>query len=70
MIECYIEKLIGYGVETGLVDEYDRIYTRNRLLEVLQYDDYKEDLVAQENPVTQEELSLEEILGGICDWAY
>jgi len=67
MIEFYIKQLIQYGIDTGLMEECDSIYTRNRLLEVLNCGDYKE-----ENETKNENglLPLEEILKGMCDWAY
>ena len=36
MIFDSIKKLVQYGLETGLITEEDRIYTVNRILEVLQ----------------------------------
>lgn len=37
-----IKRLIQYGINKGLINEYDKIYTRNRLLEVLTVSDYRE----------------------------
>lgn len=31
-----VTKLVEYGIRTGLVNEEDRIYVTNRILEVLQ----------------------------------
>ena len=42
MIFDSIKKLVQYGLETGLITEEDRIYTVNRILEVLQEDMYEE----------------------------
>jgi len=58
-----ISKLISYGLSCGLIEESDRIYTTNRLLEILQLDEYEypeEDLVCE---------SLEETLGELLDFA-
>ena len=65
MITTYIEKLVAYGVITGLVPEEDIIYTTNRLLELFELDGLDE---------TEEEISvrvedLEEILKGMLDYA-
>ncbi|BCJ94739.1 galactose-1-phosphate uridylyltransferase [Anaerocolumna cellulosilytica] len=64
MINQYITALIEYGLKTGLITQYDEVYTVNRILEVLQLEDYEKTKV-------QEELSdnLEEILKGILDFA-
>ena len=40
MIDDAIQKLVLYGIEKGLIQLSDRIYTTNRILEVLQKDDY------------------------------
>ena len=35
MIFESIKKLVTYGLESGLIEESDRVYTTNRLLEAL-----------------------------------
>lgn len=40
MIESAIGNLVDYGVRTGLIDDLDRTYVRNRIIEVLRLDDY------------------------------
>ncbi|MBQ9141801.1 MAG: UDP-glucose--hexose-1-phosphate uridylyltransferase [Lachnospiraceae bacterium] len=65
MITTYIERLVAYGVITGLVPEEDIVYTTNRLLELFGLDGLDE---------TEEEISvrvedLEEILKGMLDYA-
>ncbi len=63
MINTSIRKLINYGLECGLIEKEDEIYTLNRVLEVLSLDEYTE-------PETECEYeSLEEILSGILDFA-
>ena len=42
MIYQQINKMIYYGINTGLIDENDKIYVRNRLLALLKLDSYKE----------------------------
>ena len=41
MINESIYKLVNYGLDTGLVLPEDKIYVTNRILEVLQLDDYE-----------------------------
>lgn len=61
--EC-IRSLVRYGEKTGLAAPEDRIYTINRLLEVLQLDEY------DEAACTQSSDDLEAILGVLLDDAY
>lgn len=42
MITENISTLVNYGIAAGLLDEADRIYTINRLLELFGLDDYDE----------------------------
>ena len=58
-----IGALLQYGEKAGLVDETDRIYVVNRILEVMQLDSWEE-------PETVAEIPLEEILSGLMDDAY
>lgn len=58
-----ISKLISYGLSCGLIEESDRIYTTNKLLEILQLDEYEypaQELICE---------SLEETLGELLDFA-
>ena len=64
-IQSDIRKLVLYGVQTGLVPEEDRIYTLNRLLELL---DIKE-LECDDTDVTMETEELETVLNSICQYA-
>ena len=54
--------LVEYAVSHALIEECDRVYATNRILERLGVDDYAPDAHTQ---ITD----LEEILGGICDYA-
>ncbi len=63
--ELLIEKLLKYGIVTGLVCDEDIIYTRNRLLETFKLDEAFEGEVGE---VKTEDL--EEILSGLCDEAF
>lgn len=45
MIEAAIGNLVDYGVRQGLIGDEDRAYVRNRIIEVLQIEDY--DLAAE-----------------------
>ena len=66
MILDAIRKLTQYGVQTGLIEEEDRIYTTNRLLELFELDDAGEN----DTPVTVRTQELEEILAQMLDYAY
>lgn len=66
MIQTLIEKLVAYGVITGLVPEEDIIYTTNRLLELFEVEGLDE--TEEEIFVTVDDL--EEILKGMLDYAY
>ena len=41
MVYDSIKKLVAYGVNTGLVEPEDEIYVTNRLLEVMELDEYR-----------------------------
>ena len=58
-----INKLVSYGLSCGLIEECDKIYTTNRLLEILQLDEY----IAPEEDLACE--SLEETLAELLDFA-
>lgn len=60
-----IESLVEYAVNSGLISKYDRIYSRNRLLQVLGLDDFKE----EELCLNHGERTLEDILNNILTWA-
>ncbi|MBQ3137488.1 MAG: UDP-glucose--hexose-1-phosphate uridylyltransferase [Clostridia bacterium] len=57
-----IAKLVKYGLDCGLIEQEDKIYTVNRILEILGIDEY-------EAPVSCEWESLESILKDILDYA-
>lgn len=63
MIDTAIKELVEYGVQRGLICGSDRIYTRNRLLELLQKEDYTDD---QEN---HRGYGLETVLSELLDYA-
>lgn len=63
MIFKDIDRLVSYGLKTGLIEEEDRICTTNRLLELLGLEDY-------EPTGTEAEVSeLEDILKNLLDYA-
>lgn len=68
MIQTLIEKLVAYGVITGLVPQEDIVYTTNRLLELFQLDGLEESEKEEKIYVTVDDL--EEILQGMLDYAY
>ncbi len=52
MINRLIDELVCYGMNSGLVDPVDEVYTRNRLLELYQLDTYeKSDFTGEPRPV-------------------
>ncbi len=61
MISSYIASLVQYGLKTGLIEECDKIYITNSLLECLDMVDYEE--------TEPQNLPLEEILKGLLDYA-
>jgi len=63
MINQYIAALVKYGLDCGLIEPIDEIYTTNLVLELLKLNDY-------DRPNVIHDLSLEEILSAICDYAY
>lgn len=63
MINEAIKKLVCYGLETGLIKEYDKVYVTNRILECLNLDEYEE--VAE----NFENVNLEETLKELLDFA-
>ncbi len=63
MIYRKIDELIGYGVETGLIKDTDKLYVRNRLLTKLGLDEYTEPTECEKSN------NLEEILEAINDFA-
>ena len=64
MINTYITELVNYGIRSGLVSELDRVYTTNRLVELLGLDEY----TAPENEPAARALHL--ILEDIMSWAF
>ena len=62
MINEAIKNLVLYGVENGLIQKTDIVYTINKILEVLQLDDY-------ENVTCEREENLEKILEPMLDYA-
>lgn len=63
MIETWIAQLVNYGLETGLVEKRDEIYTTNRLLELFELEDYNK-------PEQVEAAQLPEILDNLMEYAY
>ena len=62
MIEQAIADLLGYALRVGLIEDCDRVWAANRLLEALKLDNWEEPDTAQDRP-------LEEILKDLLDWA-
>ena len=62
MIYQAIADLLGYALRTGLIEDCDRTWAANRLLEALKLDSWEEPAAAQDRP-------LEDILKDLLDWA-
>ncbi|MBQ3550799.1 MAG: UDP-glucose--hexose-1-phosphate uridylyltransferase [Clostridia bacterium] len=62
MIDQTIKNLVEYGVETGLITTEDKVYTANRLLEILGLDEFNE-------PETATTSDLEVILKDVLSFA-
>ena len=64
-----IGQLVNYGLQTGLLHSDDVIYTRNRLLDVMQLDEYL-DSVTDEMPlhVILDTLTEREAYERVCDF--
>lgn len=62
MIYELIGELVEYGITNGLIDEDDRVYTINRLIELFKADAYKEKRVDKVRP-------LNKILDDMVDYA-
>ena len=61
MINKYVCELIEYGIRRGLINEFDRNYATNLILDILKLDEFIEEKT--------EGLSLENILKNILDYA-
>ena len=66
MIQKNIRKLVQYGLNTGLIEPEDKIYTTNRLLELFRLDELED--CDEEISMTEDEL--ETVLGEMMDYAY
>lgn len=67
MITENIATLVNYGIAAGLVDEADRIYTTNRLLELFELEEYDEPAGEVVNDPST--FDLEKLLGEMLDYA-
>lgn len=65
MINKYIKALVEYGIKAKLIQEEDRIYTLNRLLELFCLEEYEDSNIEELSS-----LSLEDILAYLLDYAY
>ncbi len=63
MINTAIKSLVKYGLDTGLIEKEDEIFALNRILEILQLDEYIEP--GNFEPIEK----LEDILAEILDFA-
>lgn len=75
MIQERILELTEYGLVTGLIEPEDKVYTINRLMELLEVEDIEDavfEAYGKRAPMTQEsgEAALEEILEDMMAYAY
>ena len=63
MICQAIERLIDYGIKKNIITVYDRIYLRNRLMDVLSVSEWKE------NNADSGDMTIDEILSPIIEYA-
>ena len=62
-----INRLVAYGLQTGLIEQEDETYTQNRLLELFHLDGFENDADCEISSVKTEEL--ESILKELLDYA-
>ena len=67
-INKLINELIAYGTKTGLIDEADKVYTINRLLELFKLDEYEADDTSGSEEESKGRV-LNEILDDMMDYA-
>ena len=51
MVNRYITELINYGTGKGLIEEEDRIYATNKVLEIMQEEEYEEEEITEQRPL-------------------
>ncbi len=61
-VQTALKRLVAYGIDKNLLDPADQTYAINAYLHLLRLTDY-------EDPAIEGELSLEEILAVLCDYA-
>lgn len=66
-----IKRLAAYGLETGLIEKEDKIYTINRLLELFGLDELEDEgeEISMEGEISMGAEELEETLGRMMDYA-
>ena len=64
MINTYITELVNYEIKNGLIDEFDRVYSVNKLIELMGLDEYAEP------ESVPEERDLHLILEDMLNWAF
>lgn len=62
MLSYYIEKLVEYGISKGLIDESERFYSRNLLLDIMKESEFLDD-----DKEGKEDVALPKILEYLCD---
>ncbi|MCR5747143.1 MAG: UDP-glucose--hexose-1-phosphate uridylyltransferase [Lachnospiraceae bacterium] len=66
--DASIKRLVDYGINTGLIEEDERIYATNLILDVMDLDSYDEDTESlEENKYEDTGDELEDILGDLIN---
>lgn len=68
-ISIEIQRLLYYGEQKQLIELEDIIYTKNRLLEALDLDEFENEDIENKD-IENKEYELQQVLDNITDWAY
>lgn len=71
MVNLWIKRLVQYGIDTGLIEESDRAWAVNRILEILHLDAFEdpEEGAPEQQREQETAYSLPEILDALCSTA-
>ncbi|CAM3786876.1 UDP-glucose--hexose-1-phosphate uridylyltransferase [Mesobacillus zeae] len=66
----HIQLLLDYGVQEGLLEKEDLVYSRNKILSVLNMDDWEDPEIMKEDRKPAVSSNSEILLKPILDWAF
>lgn len=69
-VNSLVKRLVNYAVRYGLVTEEDRIFMTNALIDELGLSEFEDTDVPEPEADKLPEDELDEVLGGLCDFAY